>query len=102
MPNQPQSISEQFQDASVSVSEMLVLVKQTAFKISEVVDTDKSSWIDSASYYSCDGNKGYFILSTSKRNYIYRDVPLNLWEQFKQASSYGRFYNSNIKGRYEY
>ncbi|MFN6115154.1 MAG: KTSC domain-containing protein [Flavobacteriales bacterium] len=28
------------------------------------------------------------------------DVPLNVWQGFKEASSFGTYYNANIKRRY--
>lgn len=54
-----------------------------------------------SNYYSCDGLVGYFTYETKKsENYIYRNVPVEVWQGFKNADSPGGFYNENIKGRF--
>lgn len=34
--------------------------------------------------------------------YEYRQVPQDMWERFKKATSYGSFYNTYIKGVYQF
>lgn len=34
--------------------------------------------------------------------YIYYDVPVEVWHSFKNAESKGSFFNTDIKGKYEY
>lgn len=76
-------------------------IRSTEFAFVEDINTSKSSWISGASYYSCDNNFGYFILSTDSKNYIYKDLPINIWRDFKNANSLGSYYNLNIKNRYQ-
>ena len=66
----------------------------------------RNSWFNhralkKANFYSCDGKQGYLILKTSKMNYIFKSVPINVWSNFKEASSFGKFYNKNIRGKYK-
>ena len=76
-------------------------VRQSSFNISEEVNTSKSSWIKKLEYYSCDKEVGYLILSTKRgKVYLFKDLPIILWRDFKQAESFGSFYNEYIKGRY--
>ena len=75
-------------------------VQNSSFAIEEKVNTD-SSWIDSIEYYSCDELTGYLIINTKKdKSYIHKNVPIQVWNEFKNAESYGRFYNQTIKGNY--
>ena len=97
-----QQSCEQIEEKYVDADRMVDLLKQTSFNFSEQIDTSQSSWIKAASYYSCDGAVGFFVLRTSKKVYLYKDVPKDLWSRFKQADSLGSFYNRQIKGRYEY
>ena len=97
-----QESCEQLEEKYVDADGMVDLLDQTSFSFSEQFDTSQSSWIKAASYYSCDGAKGYFVLRTYKKVYLYKDVPKDLWNRFKQADSLGSFYNIQIKGRYEY
>ena len=75
-------------------------VKSTDFKITDDIDTSKSSWIRSAKYYSCNGIVGYLIFTTDENEYIHLNVPIEVWQEFKQADSFGKFYNQNIKLKY--
>jgi hypothetical protein len=85
-----------------SYKQAISWVKNASFKIKDDVNTYKSSWIRSASYYSCDGNTGYFIYSTDSREYIHAGVPIEIWNGFKSADSFGSFYDRNIKYRYTF
>ena len=84
-----------------SYKEAISQVKNGAFKFKDEANTSRSSWIASAKYYSCDGKTGYFIYFT-KRNYeyIHKGVPIEIWRQFKAASSMGSFYGADIKNKY--
>ncbi len=70
------------------------------FKIQEEANTSNSSWIKGASFYSCDGTSGYFLLQTDKKEYLYSDMPYSVWTEFKNAESLGTFYNKKIKHNY--
>lgn len=84
-----------------SYSEAISKIKSTKFTYSDNVNTSKSSWIRSASYYSCDKKFGYFIIKTDKGSFIYKDLPISVWNSFKNASSFGSYYDRNIKNRYQ-
>ena len=77
-------------------------VKHAHFKFVDQVNTSKSSWIRSASYYSCDGKTGYFIFTTDDKEYIHASMPIEVWREFKNAESFGKFYNAYIKNRYQF
>jgi hypothetical protein len=77
-------------------------VKNAHFKFKDEVNTSKSSWIRSASFYSCDGRTGYFISGTDKQEYIHAGMPIKIWKEFKNADSFGSYYNKNIKHRYQF
>jgi hypothetical protein len=83
-----------------SYNNAIEVVQNSSFAIEEKVNTD-SSWIDSIEYYSCDEASGYLIVNTKKgKSYIHENVPIQVWNGFKNADSFGRFYNQNIKGNY--
>ena len=76
------------------------IVLSSDFKIKEDTDVSNSSWINSAKYFSCDGQSGFFIITTGNKTYIHQDLPIEVWEQFKNGNSKGSFYSRNIKGNY--
>lgn len=82
--------------------EAKVAIENTKFRIEETIDTSESSWIRGASYYSCDGNTGFFVLITDSQDYLYMDMPINVWNGFKNAESFGSYYNQNIKNKYAF
>jgi hypothetical protein len=85
-----------------SYEEAKEAIHQANFRISEKVNTDGSSWIRGAQYYSCDGHIGFFILETDKKDYLFKDLPVDMWNEFKNAPSFGKYYHENIKGRFQF
>ena len=81
-------------------SEAKNTVQSIDFKYTDEVDTSKSSWIRGAQYYSCEGETGYLVYQTDKKEYIHQQVPVEVWEEFKNAESFGSFYNENLKHKY--
>ena len=84
-----------------SYQEAISLVKNSKFEIVETVNTSKSLWIQSAYYYSCNRVTGYFILKAHGKEYIHQDMPLDVWKNFKNASSFGSYYDAHIKHKYQ-
>jgi hypothetical protein len=91
----------QMTDEFTSYIQAINSVKHSSFKFTDEIITSKSSWIRAASYYSCDGKTGYFIFKTDEKEYIHANMPVEIWNAFKNAPSYGSFYNRNIKYRYQ-
>ena len=73
-----------------SYDQAINLVKGSKFKISESanIPTSGSSWVKGAHYYSCHGQIGYLIIEIDRKTYIHANVPVALWQQFKNASSF--------------
>lgn len=84
-----------------SFSEADKQIENSQFAFKDEVNTDKSSWIRGAKYFSCDNQTGFFIMTTDKQDYLYQNLPIDIWTGFKNASSFGQYYNSNIKHRYQ-
>ena len=89
-------IQENFKTYDEAISR----IESVNFPIKQEVNTDKSSWIKHASFYSCNRQTGYFILETKNKSYIFREMPMSVWEGFKNSESFGKFYNSQIRGKY--
>ncbi len=75
-------------------------IKAAHFKIEETINATSSSWISGGSFYSCDGVTGFFILKTENQEYIYTEVPVEIWKGFKNSDSFGSYYSQYIKHRY--
>ena len=84
-----------------SYNEAENLISSASFVFKDSCNTSKSSWIRSLHYYSCDKQTGYLVMSTDSKEYIHQGVPISLWKEFKKANSFGSFYTSRIKGRYQ-
>ena len=76
-------------------------ISSKTFTFSDECNTSKSSWILGAQYHSCDDQTGYFLVRTMKTTYIYKDLPKEIWREFKNADSFGKFYNYKIKGKFQ-
>jgi hypothetical protein len=84
-----------------SYTEAEGLISHASFNYTDKVNMQKSSWIKGAKYYSCDNQSGFFILATDKEEYIYQNLPINVWKGFRSSSSFGSYYNRVIKHRYQ-
>jgi hypothetical protein len=84
-----------------SYSDAVAKITKANFNITDSVNTSSSSWITGANFYSCNGLKGFLLIETTKQNYIFKDVPTELWNNFKKASSFGKFYNSYLRGKFK-
>jgi len=85
-----------------SYEEALVKIFNANFRYSDNITITNSSWIRSASYYSCDGNLGFFIIKTDKQYYIHKDLPISVWKSFKSSTSFGTYYSHYIKSEYQF
>lgn len=83
-----------------SYDQALYEVKSAKFSYVDKVNTVGSSFVTGASYYSCDGQYGFLIIGLNNRQYIHKDLPIKVWLSFKSASSFGTFYNQNIRNKY--
>lgn len=91
---------DQLPKSYASYYDAAMKIRVASFKIHETINTSKSSWIRGASYYSCDENLGFLIIQTDNQEYIHANVPVDIWNSFKLANSFGRYYNYNIKYKY--
>lgn len=87
-------------DAYKNPEEAKSIVSSTDFKYTDNCDVSRSSFIASANYYSCDGLIGYLILGIDGRKYIFQNLPIEKWQNFKDSESKGRYFNRVIKGRF--
>ncbi|MEK7544970.1 MAG: KTSC domain-containing protein [Patescibacteria group bacterium] len=63
----------------------------------EYLDTSKSSFVNGAWY---DSSNGHMIIKLNKNNYEYCGIPTSAWKEFEEADSFGKYYNTRIKGFY--
>lgn len=84
-----------------SYKSALKTIKSSNFQISENCDTSKSSWIYNAEYFSCNKKTGFLLIKTKSKTYIHKEVPIEKWNEFKKGESFGKYYNKNIKNRFQ-
>lgn len=61
-------------------------------------NTTRSSLVEDAWY---DPGNNYMIIDLNGTNYHYCGMPVQVWNNFKEASSLGTYYNASIKGNYD-
>jgi len=85
-----------------SEKEAIDALEKADFLFTESFKNESESWLLSASFYSCDGQNGYLIIHSQKKDYIHSSVPLVVWQDLKNANSKGGFYNFCIKDKYTF
>ena len=84
-----------------SEKEAIALIEKTSFTFSDLAKPSDESWLSSAHYYSCDEEYGFLIVKGDKKTFIHQDVPIAVWQAFKNAKSIGGYYNFYIKNKYK-
>lgn len=79
-------------------------IESNDFTIEDEISSfdNDSSWITDADFYSCDKDFGFLILEFKGKDYLFENVPTDVWFDFKNSSSKGKFYHRNIKGNYRF
>ncbi len=54
------------------------------------------------SFYYDNEARQLFVTFVTGRKYVYDDVPADVHEAFRAASSRGGFFNTNIRGHYDF
>lgn len=84
-----------------SEKEVISGIENINFKTSESISLEKSSWMKSAHYYTCDDKFGHLIIKCERKSFIHKNVPISVWQSLKVAKSVGRFYDHYIKDKYK-
>jgi hypothetical protein len=85
-----------------SEKEAIASIESTTFSYSESFHAEKSEWMESVQYYSCDEEYGYMVVKCNKKTYFHQEVPMAVWKALKEANSPGGYYNFYIKNKYKF
>ena len=78
-------------------------INMTYWGYTDYFEEAYSSFIEGGSYYSDRNDLGvstYLVLNMNGNQYIFKNIPYNIWKGLKEASSKGEFYNYYIRGSY--
>lgn len=76
-------------------------IKSTSFTYYDEFEPS-NDWMGTVTFFSCDKKDGFLIIEIRHEEYIYQEVPIKIWKNFKAAESPGSFYSRNIKGNYQF
>ena len=85
-----------------SYDEAVNTVENANFSIVEEAETEgksENNFIESAKYYSNDNVNGFLILNFNGKEYIFDEVPITVWNDFKSSDDMGKHYNQFIRGK---
>ncbi len=83
-----------------SEKEAIYAIETSNFKITDMVPGDEFSWMENATFYSCNQDFGFMIVKSTKKTFVHQGVPSQVWEAFKSAQSKGGYYNFYIKNKF--
>ena len=70
------------------------------FNFAQEMNTTRISGYRRAHFRSCDLKLGFLLLQIGENWIIYRNVPLDIWNQYLASRDLEGFYIDKIKGRY--
>jgi hypothetical protein len=70
------------------------------FSFQQYFETLSVRGVQKAEFFSCNGEEGYLLIQTHERSYIYKNVPRDVWEEFKFTNSIESYYVQHIRFSY--
>ena len=77
------------------------ILQETRFRYQQEFRLTRPQGLKRGAYYSCDGRKGYLVVTYDDRNYLYSDVPLQVWEKLITSSDPQEYFLKNIKNVFQ-
>jgi hypothetical protein len=92
-------------DSFNSISSALDEIDNTSFTFHDIYYPE-SMKISKALFYACEKKDGHMslslmILKTGDKDYILRNVPKNIWNDFRKAKSTDLYFEKNVKDKYK-
>ena len=98
----PQSTNcDSLEISALSIDDAISIIKQSSFRYQQQFKISRTYGVINASFFSCDGQLGYLIITVDKKDYIYFDVPKSKWTGLISSADINGFYDEEIKGNYE-
>ena len=70
------------------------------FAFTESFETMSVRGIQHATFFSCDKKTGYLLVETHEEAEVYKNVPMDTWQEFSFANSVESYYKYHIKYKY--
>lgn len=86
-------------DSSVNFEE-ISLANLIEWEFAESFTTESVRGVVGAEYYYCDEEHGILVVDRHEKSMVYKDVPLNIWFEFRYSESADDYYREHIKYQY--
>ena len=98
---EPQNIDcNNFSEEYSDIRQAIKSFAGTTFSFTQQFKTGKSSGVMTGKFYSCNNDLGYLALKIDGKYKIYKEIPVELWNDFSESNDLDKFYHENIRGRY--
>jgi hypothetical protein len=92
-----------FSDALSHFYETQFLFSDHRSETIQSLSEKKNAKLVSANYYSCDNKTGYAtFLFLPGDTFIYENIPIKIWDEYKKCASPDLYYENNIVIKYKY
>jgi hypothetical protein len=80
---------------SLSLEEVVNIIQSATYRLQEHISISRYRAPREATFYSCDGDKGWVIAKVDDQNFtVYADLPKSVWDSFINSEDPITFYNS--------
>ncbi len=73
------------------------ILRQTRFRYQQEFKLTRNQGLKHGAYYSCDGKKGYLVITFNDQDYLYFNVPLDIWEEFTKSPDPEGYFLNHIR-----
>ena len=78
-------------------NELINTLEKSELEFASTFETANVRGLQGASYYYCDNNHGFLLIRLHDEEFLYKEVPLNVWFELKFSDSVEFYYKDQIK-----
>ena len=94
------SACDNFKNASYSQTELIKNLENSDLEFTQTFEIPSARGIQKVSYYYCQGKGGFLLVKFHDKELLYKEVPLNVWFEFRFTDPTQSFYIKQIKYNY--
>jgi hypothetical protein len=85
------------QKSNPDQQQLIRTLEKTDFEFEADIVTNSVRGVVGARYFYCEDDKGFLIVQLDDKELLYKNVPLQIWFEFKFTGEYTSFYTEHIK-----
>ncbi|MBR9999199.1 MAG: hypothetical protein KFF73_09520 [Cyclobacteriaceae bacterium] len=91
---------DSLQIKGLGFDETLSRIENTTFRFHQKFKNSRLNGVQAGQFYSCDGGKGFLLLTVDKKKTIFREVPKSVWDSLVITTDPDQFYMEKVRDEF--